>query len=1123
VTLRRLIARTLVSLLLIATSLSAQVSKQNPGTDLQTHRFQAPGLANPARGAGSAAASAKPLAIAPSAMQQMSALLQEKGSRTPAQAKISSRVLYTARMLQGIPFAAGVTDLRTGTEIDDQNNLYVDIAAQVSDNLLKQLRSAGARVVRSDAAFHTIRAFVPPQSLETIASFPDVIFIGPKQQSTTWQPAGASQSAVPRRVRSSFAQRSTAVRQGLSRALTNGTGQGSVTSEGDATHRAFDARGTFGINGAGLSIGVLSDGVSSLAASQALGDLGPVTVLPGQTGSGDEGTAMLEIIHDLAPGAALFFATADPTIDQFAQNIRDLRTAGCDIIVDDVFYFVETPFQDGQTSIGTSANHGGVVIQAVNDVTAAGAMYFSSAGNEGNLDDGFSSTFEGDFVSGGTNPALPGGTVQLFGATPFDQITFDGGPVFLHWADPLGGSANDYDLFILDPTATTVLDFSTDVQSGTQDPIEAVDFPQDVAGNLLVVFKHTAAANRFFHVDTAGGGLFVGTAGQLHGHAAAAAAFAVAATPAFGAFGTGFPSGPFPNPFNATNVVEPFSSDGPRQIFFFPDGTAITPGNFSSSGGLIRQKPEVTAADGVSVTGVGGFPTTFYGTSAAAPHAGAIAALVKSAKPSLTNAQVSTALTSTAVDIQTPGVDRNSGSGILLAFEAVQSTGVSGAANPEFGTITPIENGGNGDGAIEAGEAATLTIQLKNTAGVLDATGITTTLSTSTAGITISQATSAYPDLPAGTGIANNTTPFAFSLPFNLACGLPIDFTLSVTYTGGQSPRLLTFSVPTGPPPITITTTLDTTVPAAVMGVTTATGTQTGRMTRDGSASTCAAPKTFPGIFDSANARRYDAYTFTSCRNTCATVGLSSTNGGALFSAAYSPSFSPANTGTNYVADAGVSGSPTGYGIDALAGSPYTVVVHEVNPGAGVGSQYTVQISGCSVTCDFMVPATLAPITVTQGQSSTPQHFTITPVSSIDVPITFSCSGLPAHASCSFTPTNPTPGNSLTDVAITVNTMAPALAQVGPRTGPIYALWLPFGGMGLVTLAGVGTRKRSRKAFVVLAALLMVLMLAAIVSCGGGSSTPAAPSGTPKGTFNVTVTSTSGSSSHQSALSLTVQ
>src|SRR5262249_55534849 len=235
------------------------------------------------------------------------------------------------------------------------------------------------------------------------------------------------------------------------------TGQGSRSSEGDVTHLAFAARGAFHIDGTGVKIGVLSDGVTSLAASQATGDLGPVTVLPGQAGSGDEGTAILEIVHDIAPGAQLFFATAFSGIASFAQNIRDLRTAGCDIIIDDVFYFVETPFEDGQPA-PTNTN-GGVVIQAVNDVTAAGALFFSSGGNEGNLDAGTSGTWEGDFVDGGPTAApLPaGGNVHNFGGQNFDVLTLaTGNPINLYWSDPLGSSSNDYDLFRLNAAGTTV-------------------------------------------------------------------------------------------------------------------------------------------------------------------------------------------------------------------------------------------------------------------------------------------------------------------------------------------------------------------------------------------------------------------------------------------------------------------------------------------------------------------------------------------------------------------------------------------------------------------------------------------------------------------------------------------
>jgi subtilisin family serine protease len=114
-----------------------------------------------------------------------------------------------------------------------------------------------------------------------------------------------------------------------------------------------------------------------------------------------------------------------------------------------------------------------------------------------------------------------------------------------------------------------------------------------------------------------------------------------------------------------------FSSDGSRRLFYNANGTAITPGNLLSTGGIVRQKPDFSAADGVS-TATPGF-STFFGTSAASPHAAAIAALLLSANKNLTAAQVRAALTSTAIDIGAPGVDRDSGAGIIMAMPALQS------------------------------------------------------------------------------------------------------------------------------------------------------------------------------------------------------------------------------------------------------------------------------------------------------------------------------------------------------------------------------------------------------------------------------------------------------------------
>src|SRR5262249_60839518 len=113
----------------------------------------------------------------------------------------------------------------------------------------------------------------------------------------------------------------------------------------------------------------------------------------------------------------------------------------CDIIIDDFTYFAEGVFQDD------------VIARAVNTVTAAGALYFSDAANGGNLNDGQSGVWEGDFVDGGTLARLPGGHVHDFGGAavsdPLTRIGVGGGsrfPVTLKWAGPLGRLKNDQDL-----------------------------------------------------------------------------------------------------------------------------------------------------------------------------------------------------------------------------------------------------------------------------------------------------------------------------------------------------------------------------------------------------------------------------------------------------------------------------------------------------------------------------------------------------------------------------------------------------------------------------------------------------------------------------------------------------
>ncbi|MEO8432625.1 MAG: FG-GAP-like repeat-containing protein [Acidobacteriota bacterium] len=949
--------------------------------------------------------------VSDNAAAQISALLRDKDARTPAQRKIDSNLLYATRLSHNLPAAPGVSGIETGIDVGTDRLVVVDIAARVTDALLTRLEALGATVINGQIGMRNVRVEVSLDSLEAIAAHPDVVFVNHRQGSSVQTHAAAASPAILRAVSPSlwkslgpgFATRAAALRARVQAALaaqaarTPSAVTATNVSEGRTTHRAAQVTSALGYTGAGITVGVISDGVNTLSLVQASGDLGTVTVLPGQQGSGDEGTAMLEIVHDLAPGARLFFATANPTIAQFAQNILDLRAAGCDIIVDDISYFAESPFQRGQAATVTSTSNGGLVVEAVATVTAAGAMYFSSAGNEGNVDDGTAGTYEGDFVDGGAigAPVTGAGNYHQFAAAQnYDILNASGFLVNMSWSDPLGASANDYDVFVLNSTGTAVSTSSTNVQTGTQDPYE--ECPANPgAGSRIVIVKRTGAAPRYLRISTFRGRLSVSTPGDTFGHNATPVPFGytVAATPAAGPFSAlGSPTGPYPGPFNSTNTSEVFESDGPRRIFFNADSTAITPGNFGSTGGLLLQKPDFTAADGVSCT-ASGF-STFFGTSAAAPHAAAIAALLKSMGSSVTRSQIETAMTSTSIDIEAPGTDRDTGVGILDAFAAANAISPTPSAALLLGTLSFPEASGNANGSVEPGECGNLTIQLVNGNATVGATAVSATLTTSTPGVTIIPGTSAYPDIAAN-GSANNTAAFQISVANTVACPTIADFTLTITFSGAASPTVLYFSIRIGTPPVSVSTTLDGTAPAASALYVAATGSQTGRLNRFTPESTCAAPKTNPGLLTASGARAFDSYTFTNCASgpVCVRVNLKETSGGAnaLFSAAYSGSYNPAAPATNYLADQGSSfpvGAASTYSFNVAAGQTFVVVVHEVNTGGGAGATYELTVdgmclpcatyagTGCSVSCPTI---TLSPASLPNAIAGTAYNQVVTP------------------------------------------------------------------------------------------------------------------------------------------------
>jgi len=270
------------------------------------------------------------------------------------------------------------------------------------------------------------------------------------------------------------------------------------------------------------------------------------------------------------------------------------------------------------------------------------------------------------------------------------------------------------------------------------------------------------------------------------------AAYGVAAVDAAEASGGEFVAG-------ATTPLELFSGDGPRHVFFDRNNNPINadkPGQtFASGGGSTRAKPDISAADGVATTlPAGSGLNPFFGTSAAAPHAGAIAALAKSAQPGKTPAQIRTAIVGGALDIEATGTDRDSGRGIVSAFNTLTRIGARAAVTLEQGaiTVTPL-----GATRLRPGGSAQLSVGINNGGGAA-ATAVSAVLTSSSPDVLILQGVSSYSDVPSA-GAATNNQPFAFFISPTAVCGAFLPFTLTVNYTGnGPHPVVFNFTLQTG-------------------------------------------------------------------------------------------------------------------------------------------------------------------------------------------------------------------------------------------------------------------------------------------------------------------------------------
>ncbi|WP_433262453.1 S8 family serine peptidase [Actinosynnema sp. CS-041913] len=721
---------------------------------------------------------------------QIAALQAIKRSVTPAESKMDSALVVEQRRRSSVTAFNKLPALQTGVKVHSGNTVVVDIRAhQVTDELVAAVRGVGGAIRSVSTEGKTVRAQVPLASLSGFSARADVRRVETAVEYKSFH----QQDRAGRDAKAPSKEEKAKEVEARTLAALAAPGAAARINEGDRAHAADTARQTHRVTGTGVKLCALSNGVRSLPASQAAGELPAVDILPSQEGSGDEGTAMLEILHDIAPNASLGFATATNGDASLADNIRGLRfQLGCDVIVDDILYFNESPFQDG------------IIARAVDQVVADGAVYFSSAGNEGNVVDGTSGHWEGDFVDSGVGIGKFAGVAHDFNPGPdakqvFNPLSDSSGnvPVTLFWTDPLASSFNDYDLYLAN-TQGNVVAAGQNIQDGTQDPYERLNTPAGGVGLRLAVVKFrgedrylslSALGGRF--KDSSDGLKKYSTPGVSRGHSAAKGAISVAAAPANVPFPLDLepgdpanPRGPYPNVFDSTQKPERFTSDGPRRVFFAPDGTPRDE---------VRQKPDLTAADGVRTTVTGFDP--FFGTSASAPNAAGIAGLILSGNPGLTPAEVREALTATALDIGEAGVDNRTGAGIVRADLALAYTGAS--PQPLALAQKPsVVNDSDGSQYLKPGTTATLTVPVLNS-GDGPAASTSLVLTTPTAGVTIAPRSKYYGNVEAGQTVTNT---FKVTLPASAQIGVPVRFDARVTYAGATSPTTRTFPIAVGRP-----------------------------------------------------------------------------------------------------------------------------------------------------------------------------------------------------------------------------------------------------------------------------------------------------------------------------------
>jgi hypothetical protein len=572
----------------------------------------------------------------------------------------------------GLPGSGGGSLLRApgGSVI-----VYARVSGSIED-AQSAVHGAGAKVLNASDSYGVLTLAVPPSALERLVSLREVIGV---TEALAPDVSGATSAG------------------GIEK---RGTVQACspIVSEGDRQLNADLARSQFGVDGTGVKVGVLSDSYNALGgaatdvsngelpgAANPCGHTSDVTVLSDYNGT-DEGRAMLQIVHDLAPGAGLTFATAFSGLFGFADQIRQLRDNGARVLADDVVYYDEPMFQEGPVGV------------AVDDVVSSGVTYFSSAGNS-NLAVGGKNvaSYEAADYRATTCPATvapyaldchdfdPGAGVD--GTAGYTLGSGGSIQIDLQWAQPWYGVTTDLDLYLLDAATGAIVESSgyDNVIDGR--PFEYLTYhntsgsPKSV--NVVIARYAGAASPRLKYVlpqtwnvtyaehDQSSGGDVVGPSIWSHNGGEDAASMAAV-------------------PYNDSTAPESYTSHGPVTFYYGPVAGTTPAAPLGSP--LVLSKPDLAATDGGANSFFGTLVSgrwRFYGTSAAAPHAAAAAALLLQKVPSLTPAAVLGNMQATAHAVANGGTSDVVGSGLVDAAAAIEHALGRSPAAPSIKRFTP--------------------------------------------------------------------------------------------------------------------------------------------------------------------------------------------------------------------------------------------------------------------------------------------------------------------------------------------------------------------------------------------------------------------------------------------------